>query len=144
MSEIDLKRFPLFSHLTDSDRELVADLLEPIELATGRQLFREGQEADGLILVEEGELRLEGQRSSEAGSCGAGAALGGLSLIAVGPREITAVAVAPTRVLQLSRSAFLRLSEDFPRTGLRIVEAIVDDLASALREGLDSFAPRAG
>ena len=144
MSEIDLKRFAFLSDLTDSDREVVADLLEPIELATGRQLFREGQEAEGLILIDQGELRLEGQRSGEIGSCGAGAAIGGLSLLAVGPREITAVAVAPTRVLQLSRSAFLRLAEDFPRTGLRLIEAIVTEIAGALRDGLDGFTSSAG
>jgi DNA-binding response OmpR family regulator len=32
-------------------REAVAELLEPIELAPGRQCFREGQEAEGLLLV---------------------------------------------------------------------------------------------
>lgn len=144
MSEIDLKRFPLLSELTDADREAVAELLEPIELAPGRQCFREGQEADGLLLVERGELRLESQRSGELGSSGEGTVLGALSLLVVGPREVTAMAVVPTRVLQLSRTSFLRLAEDHPRTGLRLAQAIMAEFAGAVREGLDRIASSDG
>ena len=97
MSETDLKRFAFFSDLTDSDREAVAELLEPIELAPGGQCFREGQEAEGLLLIDRGELRLESQRSGDLGSSGEGTAIGGLSLLLVGTREVTATAVAPTR-----------------------------------------------
>jgi len=144
LSEIDLKRFSLLSDLTDSDREAVAELLEPIELVPGRQCFREGQEAEGLLLIDHGELRLESQRGGELGNSGEGTVLGGLSLLVVGPREVTAIATAPTRVLQLSRTAFLRLSEDHPRTGLRLAQAITVEFAGAVREGLDRIAPPTG
>jgi CRP-like cAMP-binding protein len=144
VNEIDLKRFSLFSDLTDSDREAVAELLEPIELVPGRQCFREGQEAEGLLLIDHGELRIESQRGGELGNSGEGTALGGLSLLVVGPREVTAIAIAPTRVLQLSRTAFLRLSEDHPRTGLRLAQAITAEFAGAVREGLDRIAPPTG
>ena len=144
MSEIDLKRFALFSDLTESDREAVEELLEPIELASGRQCFREGQEADGLLLVDRGELRLESKRGGELGSGGEGTAIGGVSLLLVGPREITAMAVVQTRVLQLSRAAFLRLAEDHPRAALRLVQAITAEFAGAVREGLDRWVSPAG
>ena len=144
MSESDLKRFSLLSDLTDSDREALAELLEPIELAPGRQCFREGQEAEGLLLIDRGELRLESERSGELGSSGEGTVLGGLSLLVVGPREVTAIAVEPTRVLQLSRTAFLRLAEDHPRTALRLIQAITAELAGAVREGLDDIASTSG
>jgi CRP-like cAMP-binding protein len=144
VSATDLKRFALFSDLTESDREAVAELLEPIELVPGRQCFREGQEAEGLLLIDRGELRLESQRSGELGSAGEGTAIGGLSLLVVGTREVTAAAVAPTRVLHLSRAAFLRLSEDHPRAGLRLVQAITAEFANAVREGLDRMASPAG
>jgi CRP-like cAMP-binding protein len=144
VSESDLKRFSLLSDLTDSDREVVAALLEPIELVPGRQCFREGQEAEGLLLIDRGELRLESQRSGELGTSGEGTSLGGLSLLVVGPREVTAIAVAPTRVLQLSRAAFLRLAEDHPRTGLRLAQAIAAEFAGAVREDLDHIASASG
>jgi CRP-like cAMP-binding protein len=144
VSEIDLKRFALFSDLTDSDRQAVAELLEPIELVSGRQCFREGQEAEGLLLVDRGELRLESLRGGELGSCGEGESIGGLALLLVGTREVTATAVTPSRVLQLSRGAFLRLAEDYPRAALRLVQAITAEFAGAVREGLDRIAPPAG
>ncbi len=144
MSESDLKRFSLFSDLGDSDREAVAALLEPIELVPGRQCFREGQEAEGLLLIDEGELRLESRRSGELGRSGEGAALGGLSLLVVGPRELTATAAVPTRVLQLSRASFLRLAEDHPRIGLRLIQAIATEFAGAVREDLDRIASVSG
>jgi CRP-like cAMP-binding protein len=144
VSEIDLKRFAFFSDLTDSDREAVAELLEPIELAPGRQCFREGQEAEGLLLIDRGELRLESQRSGDLGSSGEGTAIGGLSLLLVGTREVTATAVAPTRVLHLTRAAFLRLAEDHPRVGLRLMQAITEEFAAAVRQGLDRMVSPAG
>lgn len=144
MSEADLERFRLFSELTDAEREAVAELLEPIDLVPGRQCFREGQEADGLLLVDSGELRLESLRSGALGSLGEGATLGGISLLLVGPREVTAIATAPTRVLLLSRSSFLRLSDDHPRAGLRLAQAIVAEFAGAVREELDEIASVAG
>ena len=144
MSETDLKRFALFSDLTESDREAVAELLEPIELVPGRQCFREGQEADGLLLVDRGELRLGSQRGGELGSCGEGTSIGGLSLLLVGTREITAMAVVQTRVLQLSRASFLRLAEDHPRAALRLVQAITEEFAAAVREGLGRLSSPAG
>jgi CRP-like cAMP-binding protein len=144
VSETDLKRFRLLSELTDLDREAVAELLEPLELAPGRQCFREGQESEGLILVDRGELRLESRRRGALGSSGEGSAIGGLSLLALGPRELTATAAAPTRVLQLSRSAFLRLCEDHPRAALRLAQAIVAEFAGAVREELDRIASVAG
>lgn len=144
MTETDLKRFALLSDLADCDREAVAELLEPIELAPGRQCFREGQEAEGLLLIDRGELRLESQRSGELGNSGEGTTIGGVSLLLVGAREVTATAVVPTRVLQLSRGAFLRLAEDHPRAALRLVQAITTEFAGAVREGLYRMAPPTG
>jgi CRP-like cAMP-binding protein len=144
VSETDLKRFALLSDLTEPDREAVAELLEPIELVPGRQCFREGQEAEGLLLVDHGALRLESQRGGELGVCGEGDSIGGLALLLVGAREVTATAVAPTRLLQLSRGAFLRLAEDHPRAALRLVQAVTAEFAGAVREGLDRIAPPAG
>jgi CRP-like cAMP-binding protein len=141
VNENDLKRFSLFSDLAECDREAVAELLEPIDLLPGRQFFREGQEADGLLLIDRGELRLESERSGDLGAAGEGTALGGLSLLVAGSREVTAIAVDAARVLQLSRTAFLRLAEDHPRTGLRLAQAIIVEFAGAVREGLDRIAP---
>jgi CRP-like cAMP-binding protein len=134
---LDLKMFALLADLSEEERELVAELLEGQELDAGEQLFCEGQEAEGLVLVERGALELSSARAGELGQVAEGDSLGAVSLIAVGPREVTAVAAAGTRVWVLSRESFRRLAEDAPRAACRILEGALADLAGALREGLD-------
>ncbi len=140
MSALELKRFSPLAELSESELELVADLLEERELAAGQPCFREGSEADGLVLVAEGTLALESRRKGDLGTAGAGAALGALSLVVVGPREATAIASEPTRVHLLTRTAFHRLLEDAPRTGVRVLERLLVELAGLVRAGLDRLA----
>lgn len=140
MSEPDLKQFSVLAELAEPERDAIAVLLEPVELGADRQLFREGQEAEGLLLVESGGLRLESRRQGALGDCGAGTVLGGLSLVAVGPREATAVATERSRVWLLSRTSFHRLVEDAPRAACRLLAAVLADTAQAMRGALPGLA----
>jgi CRP-like cAMP-binding protein len=136
----DLKLFALLAELGDDERELVADMLERFDLDEGEQLFAEGQEAEGLYFVERGTLELRSQRAGSLGRAAAGEALGCISLVAVGPREATAVAADEARVWLLSRESFRRLAYDSPRAACRILEAALADFAGAVRDELDRFA----
>jgi CRP-like cAMP-binding protein len=133
----DLKVFELLADLSDEERELVAELLERTSLDDGEQLFAEGQESEGLVLVEQGALLLTSNRAGALGQVAAGESLGAVSLVAVGPREATAVASGATRVAVLSRESFRRLADDSPRAACRMLEVALGDLAGAVREGLD-------
>jgi CRP-like cAMP-binding protein len=135
----ELKAFELLAELSEDERELVADMLERHQLEAGEQLFCEGQEAEGLVLVESGALALSSARAGELGQIEAGDCLGVASLVAVGPRESTAVAAGASCVWVLSRESFRRLAEDAPRAACRILEGALADLASAVRDGLDRF-----
>ncbi len=141
MSADRLKRFAILSSLVEEDRAVLDELLDEIDLEAGEPLFQEGHESEGLVLVERGALRLESRRVRQAGKITVGGDLGALSLIAVGVREVTAVASEPTRVLVLSRSSFMRLSDDAPRAAARLLEAVLADTAAQLRQGLDRLAP---
>jgi len=137
VSPQDLKRFAPFADLSETELELLEDLLEPTRLVKGQPLQREGTEGEGLVLVEEGCLRLETTREGVLGRCEPGQVFGGLSLAVVGPRAVTAVAEDVTVVRILSRTAFHRLAEDAPRAACRILEATLGEVASTLRSGLD-------
>ena len=52
MNAADLKKFALLSELSDEDREALFELLEPVTLSKGRSIYREGNEADGLVAIE--------------------------------------------------------------------------------------------
>jgi CRP-like cAMP-binding protein len=135
----DLKAFALLAELTGEEREIVTELLERTELDPGEQLFCEGQEAEGLVLIETGTLDLTSARAGALGQVGAGDSLGAVALVAVGPREVTAVASEAACIWMLSRESFRRLCEDSPRAACRILEAALADFAAAAREGLDRF-----
>ncbi len=140
MSQVDLKQFPLLAELGEPDREALLEVLEERKASAGVPLFREGSEAEGLVLIVAGEVELQSRRSPEAVRLGPGAAIGGLSLLVVGPREVTAVARAACRYLLLPRTSFRRLVDDAPRTACRLTEAIAAELSAVVREGLDGFA----
>lgn len=139
MSEPDLQPFAVFAELTDPDRVILLDLMERRELVAGEVVLSEGDEADGLVLVEQGLLQIANERAGELANLEPGMHLGGLSLGSLGRREVTVTATEPSSVLLLSREAFVRLSEDAPRAATRILEAVLRDLAAALRGGIDRF-----
>ncbi|MCG8592618.1 MAG: cyclic nucleotide-binding domain-containing protein [Proteobacteria bacterium] len=139
MNASELKRFALFAEFTDEDREFVAELMDTLQVSKGAPVFREGSEANGLILVLSGTLRLENKRKGVLGQLEAGSVLGALSLMVVGPREATAFAEEPTQLGLLPRHSFRRLAEDSPRTACRLAEAITADFASYVRSNLGRF-----
>jgi len=136
----DLKEFALLSEFSDEDREALFELLEPKTLNKGRSIFREGTEADGLILVVSGEVIVTAKRCRDTAGLGPGAALGGLSLFVMGPREATAKAVERCEILQLPRTSYRRLVEDAPGAACRLAEAILKQLTSCTRDALDAMA----
>jgi CRP-like cAMP-binding protein len=133
----ELKRFPLLAEFSDEDREALFELLEPRSIRKGRSIYRETGEAEGLVMIVEGEVQLSTQRrGAELGIVGAGRVLGAASLLTMGSREATAKAKTECEIMLLARSAYRRLLDDHPRTACRLTEAIARDLAALLREGL--------
>ena len=135
----ELKGFALLAELSEEERELVAELLERHAFDDGEQMFAEGQESEGLVLVEEGAMLLTSKRAGALGQVVAGESLGAVSLVSVGAREATAVASGATRIAVLSRESFRRLTDDAPRAACRILEGALIDLAAAVRDGLERF-----
>jgi CRP-like cAMP-binding protein len=136
---MDLKRFPLLAELLDDEYEELAACLEPRFLAADETLFEEREEAETLVLVAAGTLRLSSSHTQETSLLAAGAALGGLALFAVGTREVTAVAAEATGVLLLSRADYRRLADDSPRVAWRLAEGILAEVASDCRAALSEL-----
>lgn len=141
MSPEDLKRFALLAELGEDERDSLAQLLDERQLPNGKSAFREGAEAEGLVLLSEGRLKLKSKRTGAiVGHLEAPAHLGGASLFAFGKREITALAEGPATVQLLPRAGLQRLAEDDPRAAFRLAEAIAGELAGLLRAGLETLA----
>ena len=136
MIEVDLRRFPLFARLAQEELEAVAARLEVRELAPDQVLWREGDGAAGLVLLDQGALHIASRRDGEFGRCEAPACFGAASLVAEGRRESSAAAAGAGRALLLSRTAFARLVDESPRAAARLLSAIAGELARILRDGL--------
>ncbi len=132
----DLKLVELLGDFSEDEREHLSDHLESSSLVEGRVLFEEGAESEGLVLLLSGDLDLETRDGGKVGRVGAGGALGGLSLVTPGRREVTALAVGACEVATLDRGAFRRLMDDVPRVACKLLEALLRDAAGNLREGL--------
>jgi CRP-like cAMP-binding protein len=135
-----LKKIPLLAEFDEEDRAALAELLEEQDLAVGQLLFREGEEAGGLVLVMGGALEVESRRAGTLGTVGPGFALGGLSLVTPGTREANVTALEKTRVAHLDRFSFRRLVADSPRTACRLLEAVLAEFAAGVRPALARLA----
>lgn len=139
MSGLALKDFPCFADLTDDERDAFAEICQELAVDAGEEVLVAGEEADGLVLLAAGRLRIESRGGEFAGTVGPGAALGALSLVAPGPREATAVATEACRVFWLPRTGFRRIADDAPHAALRFLEHVLADLAAMVRPGLGHF-----
>lgn len=131
-----LQAFALLRDLGVEDCEQLEDLLEEREVPEGSPLFRARDEAEGMVLLLEGEVSLEAPDGQPVGSLADGEVLGAMSLAAIGARECSARAVKPSRVLCMSRESYLRLRLDRPSLALELQESVVRELAASLRVAL--------
>ncbi len=140
MNPDDLKRFSLLVELGEEERACLAELLEKRKLPNGKSAFREGSQADGLVLIESGCLKLESRRTGGiVGTLEAHSHLGAASLFAIGNREVSALADGPCTIWTLSRSGLSRLLEDSPRAAFRLAESVASELGGMLKASLDTL-----
>ncbi|MFK7897246.1 MAG: Crp/Fnr family transcriptional regulator [Myxococcota bacterium] len=145
MNAAELKNFPLFAEFSDEEREVVLELLEERKLPDGKSIFREGSESDGLVLLQEGRMKLKSKRTGAiVGIVEAPFQMGAVSLFSLGNREVSALATGPATVWLLPRSGLSRLAGDAPYAAFRLAEAVAGDLAVLLRERLDCLAADTG
>jgi len=136
VKDLDLKRFTLLADLEPAEREAVAEVLEELWLDPGTLLFEEGEQAEGLLFVAEGAVRVDSSRGAVPAELEPGASLGAFSLVASGPREARAETTSPSRILVLRRSTFRRFRETDPRAACRLLEAILRETARLSRDAL--------
>jgi len=113
-----LSTFPLFAGLAPDELTDLARVTKPFERRPGECLFRQGEPADSLYVVESGRLesvaRLPAERELSLAAIGPGELIGELALVGGGARTATVRAVEATRGVVIERHAF-----DSLRAGLR-------------------------
>jgi CRP-like cAMP-binding protein len=127
-----LARCRVLRDLTGDEILALSLLVEARQVRAGDPLFREGDEADEVIVIAEGAVRLERARET-LGVLGSGEMLGGVCLTSVGQRGCDAIAEEDVELLALSRGAYLQLRSDHPSVALALHEGLLRELAQSVR-----------
>jgi len=112
------------------------ELLDQVALPPGTCVFREGDAADLMYFVLEGEARIR-RGSLELRPVRAGDSFGEAALLSAGPREITVETDRVVRLARLSRSRYLSFVANHPRAALHVTQALAACLAAQVTELTD-------
>ena len=127
-----LARIPFFAHL---DGDVLAELVAaavPREYAPGAVIFAEGEPSRGLLVIERGQVKIV--ESSAQGRehilelLGAGQPANAVAVFTRHPSPATAIALEPTMVWLLSRSAVLQTLRAHPAFAERVIEDMADHM----------------
>jgi CRP-like cAMP-binding protein len=101
-----LARTPEMNGLPRNTLQAVAERLQPRRLSSGQYLYRAGEGANGLFLVETGQIDVQNEGMSEQTVAANGALLGALAMITGKPQPGSAVAGEDTLVWALAPDDF--------------------------------------
>ena len=132
MSPQELRHLPLFNPFGDDDLQQLGRQGEPVNLKSGDILFAEGDSAQGLFIVVEGQLEIFKQVCGERvtlANVPRGSFVGEISLLTGLAHNASARASEPTRLLKYGASVFEGM-KDSPILQL-ILATIVQRLSDA-------------
>jgi CRP-like cAMP-binding protein len=139
-----LQQVPLFAGLTADELHDLVAVMQPIELAPGQLLWRQGQTADALNLLSGGRigifLRQPGGTEVHLTTLGPGEVLGEVPLIDGGTRSATARALDRARLWSLSRADFVALTQRRSPTALALRRRICAVACTRLRDRYQQLA----
>src|SRR5215475_4936873 len=104
-----------------------------IQLGPGEFLYREGDQADNMYVLLEGEIDIRvGEYAKTAGK---GALIGQAALIEERPRAANAVAKSACRLVPIDRKRFDFLVQQHPQFATYAMKSLVDHLRHVTRVG---------
>jgi len=136
-SGLSLDRVGVLQDLDAFALQEVAAVMQPVKLAGGAMLFDEGDIGDTLYIVAHGRLRISvsaprGDRRVVA-ELGRGESVGEMALLTGERRSARVEAIRDSVLLALSRPAFERVVEQYPRVMTQLARQLVARLKSSLR-----------
>jgi MFS family permease len=111
-----LRALDLFAAASNNTLERLAVALDPVEFPAGATVLREGDPADALYVIVDGEVsasaRGEGETEQFLRTVGAGGYVGEIGLLTAGPRTATVTAVSPLTTWRLPGEDFLEALQE--------------------------------
>ncbi|MCC6532573.1 MAG: patatin-like phospholipase family protein [Burkholderiales bacterium] len=136
-SGLALERVGVLADLDAYALHEVAAVMQPVTIAGGVMLFDEGDCGDTLYIVVHGRLRVSvaGSRGVRrvVAELGRGESVGEMALLTGERRSARVEAIRDSVLLALSRAAFERVVEQYPRVMTQLARQLVTRLKSSLR-----------
>ncbi|MFN8596585.1 MAG: Crp/Fnr family transcriptional regulator [Anaerolineae bacterium] len=130
-----LRQVPLFTSLTPDQIAAIADRFRADHFATDTFIFLEGDEADRLWVIRDGQVKIvkynaEGQENILEVIL-PGEMFGGAGIL-FPQHPATAVAMTDTTTLSINRTEYLQLIRQYPDIALRIIAILGERLRAAM------------
>ena len=135
--------FPFFESLTAEEVLNIAEHINFLEIEPGETLFSEGEQADCVYFVVDGELDvIMGSKSGREGGIDSvvistlskGRSIGEMSVIDKTPRSATVKAQSKATLVALTSEGFDLILEQYPKIGIKILKGISRLLSLNLRK----------
>ncbi len=143
-----LKAIPILKNLDEEELRQVLKIARPVQFPRGKVILKEGESGETMYIIAEGTVEVSKTLVMMRGredlqdrdkvltklSAEDHAIFGEVALFEQSKRTATVVALTDCRMLEISKSDFLRLAEENPRIGYKITRNIVQLLCSRLRK----------
>src|SRR5438093_7531159 len=133
MASETLRSAPLFAQLPADDLARLAEMAEPMTLAPGDLLIREGDPGDAMYVIVAGQLdvsKLSGGVEVQLAREGPGSIQGEMSAIEGRPRSASVRAITQVEVLRIPRDALLAVFAITPEAAFSVLQVVLNRLRS--------------
>ena len=129
-STVDLLRqIPLFAEVDAPHLQTLAFSSDELVVPARHMVFQAGDPASSAIIIKSGEgVVHDGQTGGVLALAGPGSMFGDLSMIAGLPRQVTLNAKTEIVATVIEQSVFLRLCEEYPEVGMRVLSVLTEQL----------------
>lgn len=120
-----LRKLPLFSDLSDKEREQVSRWADEVEVPSGKHLIDQGQFGYEFFVIEDG--KAEVKRGDEViAQLGPGDFFGEIALLEADRRTASVIATEPMRAIVMTRQQFISMEEAMPSVAAQVLQAVED------------------
>jgi len=138
ISDILLQSVYLFSDLNADERGSLAKIAEAMTLPAGFPIFRAGDPATALYLIESGSVRVtvisSSGKSIDVATLGSGSHFGEMALIDGAKRSATAETLEPTSMFRFDYDKVTALLDRSPATASKLYRSLARFLSNRLRQ----------
>jgi CRP-like cAMP-binding protein len=125
-----LQKLPVFSGLSASEYAHIQKICQPARVADGETLFVEGDSSPCMYVLLSGDIQLRTHNQGPIHTLTPGELFGEIGLISQQNRTATAIARAPSVLLQIDGDVFKELLTREPRISFIIMRNITLNLAN--------------